>query len=150
MTKNEFVLEDGRKAEEIKIIKSNEVVQELYVEPKPVIEEVEKKLVKRITERRPCAYEKEIEMYDEVTGDVTRIVEKQDCVTKQEVEQMIKEICGINSCCKKEKVGLKIVENNSAKKMLEDKISSKKNYGNYIFLGIILIQVLALLWIVLK
>lgn len=148
MNKNEFTLDDGRKAEEVKIVKEDVVIKEVYAEPKPV--EAEKKLIKRVVERRPCGYEKEIELYDENTGEVTRIIEKQDFVTKQEVEQMIKEICGIGkSCCQKEKVEL-MMEPSPAKKMLEEKIGSKKNYGNYVFLGIILIQVLALVWLVLN
>jgi len=145
--KNEFVLEDGRKAEEVKIVRADSVVQEIYVEPKPVEKEVEKKLVKRITERRPCAYEKEIELYDEVTGEVTRIVEKQDCVSKQEVEQMIRDYCGDKKCCNKKS------ESHIAnpKKMLEEKINSpKSNLISYIVFGVIALQVVALLWILLK
>lgn len=150
MTKNEFVLDDGRKAEEVRIVKSDAVVQELYVEPKPVVEEVEKKLIKRVTERRPCAYEKEIELYDENTGEVTRIVEKQDCVTKQEVEQMIKEYCGERKCC-----GVKKVEmaqpSLSPKKMLEEKLNAPKSKAmSYVIFGIIALQVAALAWILLK
>lgn len=151
MSKNEFVLEDGRKAEEIKTVKEDVVIKEIYAEPKPV--EAEKKLIKRVVERRPCGYEKEIEIYDENTGEVTRIVEKQDFVTKQEVEQMIKEICQINnSCCQKEVNYIKKSEDlTSAKKMLEEKVVSKKNnYGNYIFIGIIAVQILALLWVLLN
>lgn len=150
MSKNEFVLEDGRKAEEIKTVKEDVVVKEIYAEPKPV--EAEKKLIKRVVERRPCGYEKEIEIYDETTGEVTKIVEKQDFVTKQEVEQMIKEICQINNSCQKEVNYIKKSEDlTSAKKMLEEKVVSKKNnYGNYIFVGIIVIQILALLWVLLN
>lgn len=147
MNKNEFILDDGRKAEEVKIIKEDVVIKEVYVEPKPA--QAEKKLIKRVVERRSCGYEKEIELYDENTGEVTRIIEKQDFVTKQEVEQMIKEICGDSKpFVQKEKVEL--MKPSPAKKMLEEKISEKKNYGNYVFLGVILIQVLALVWLVLN
>jgi hypothetical protein len=147
--KNEFVLEDGRKGEEVKIVKEDTVVQEIYVEPKPVVQEVEKKLVKRVTERRPCGYEKEIELYDEVTGEITRVVEKQDFATKQEVEQMIKDYCGIKkSCCNSGEP--KFVVPQDAKKLLEEKINSKKSYVNYVFVGLILIQIVALVWLVLK
>lgn len=175
MTKNEFLLDDGRKAEEVRIVKPDAVVQEIYAEPKPVIKEVEKKLVKRITERRPCGYEKEIELYDETTGEVTRIVEKQECVTKQEVEQMIREYCG-EKCCGGKKTEIakvdKLYPNGTqwtidtksppssnfpsrwtamtAKKMLEDKLNSKSNVMSYVIFGVIALQVAALAWILLK
>lgn len=68
---DEFVYEDGRKAEKVEKEEGKTKVIEVYVEPK-----VEKKLAQRITEKY-CVCEREIETIDENTGKViSKVVEK--------------------------------------------------------------------------
>lgn len=68
---DEFLYEDGRKAEKIEKEEGKTKVTEVYVEPK-----VEKKLAQRITEKY-CVCEREIETIDENTGEVvSKVVEK--------------------------------------------------------------------------
>lgn len=80
---DEFVYEDGRKAEKIEIDQGKTKVTEIYVEPK-----TEKKLAQRITEKY-CVCEREIETIDENTGEiVSKVIEKVlgDAVTTQDAE----------------------------------------------------------------
>ena len=80
---DEFVYEDGRKAEKIEIDQGKTKVTEIYVEPK-----TEKKLAQRITEKY-CVCEREIENIDENTGEiVSKVIEKVlgDAVTTQDAE----------------------------------------------------------------
>lgn len=69
---DEFLFEDGRKAEKVEMDQGKTKVTEIYVEPKPP----QKKLAKRITEKY-CVCEREIETIDETTGQVVeKVVEK--------------------------------------------------------------------------
>ena len=68
---DEFVYDDGRKAEKVEIDQGKTVVTEIYVEPKQ-----EKKLAQRITEKY-CVCERLIETLDELTWEVVHsVVEK--------------------------------------------------------------------------
>jgi hypothetical protein len=68
---DEFLYEDGRKAEKVEKEEGKTKVIEVYVEPK-----VEKKLAQRITEKY-CVCEREIETIDENTGKViSKVTEK--------------------------------------------------------------------------
>ena len=60
----EFILEDGRKAEKIELNENHSTITELYVEPK-----LEKRLKQRIVEKY-CVCEREIQDLDENTGEV--------------------------------------------------------------------------------
>jgi hypothetical protein len=91
---DEFVFEDGRKAEKIEIDQGKTKVTEIYVEPKP-----EKKLAQRITEKY-CVCERLIETLDEITGEVVGSVVEQvsngevlssDSVSKSSVEELVEE-----------------------------------------------------------
>lgn len=80
---DEFVYDDGRKAEKVEIDQGKTKITEIYVEPK-----TEKKLAQRITEKY-CVCEREIETIDENTGEiVSKVIEKVlgDVVSSQESE----------------------------------------------------------------
>jgi hypothetical protein len=90
---DEFVYEDGRKAEKVEIDQGKTKVTEIYVEPK-----TEKKLAQRITEKY-CVCEREIETIDENTGEiVSKVIEKvlgdvttQDAELKPSMEAIVEE-----------------------------------------------------------
>lgn len=122
---DEFVFEDGRKAEKIEIDQGKTKVTEIYVEPKP-----EKKLAQRITEKY-CVCERLIETLDEITGEVVNsVVEKvsdgfvvsSDAVSKSSVETLI-----------------------------EEKINNKPkiSVGSMVLVGIIVAQVVGLIYLLL-
>jgi hypothetical protein len=119
---SEYTLEDGRKAEKVENkIDSVTKVTEVYVEPKP-----EKKLSQRITERL-CVCEREIETLDEVTGEViSRVVEK---VCDQSSEE-------------------KTVSKSALQLVVEDKINKGFGLKNYVFVSVIVLQLLALAYVV--
>lgn len=91
---DEFVYDDGRKAEKVEIDQGKTKITEIYVEPK-----TEKKLAQRITEKY-CVCEREIETIDENTGEVvSKVIEKalgdsvtfQEAKTKPSMESVVEE-----------------------------------------------------------
>ena len=115
----EFIF-DGRKADRVE----NEIdpmtkVTEVYVEPKQ-----EKKLAKRITERL-CVCEREIETINESTGEV--------------VDRVVERVCEGSTTREKS------VEN-PLYAMVEKRVSEGK-VKNYIFIAVIVAQVLALAYV---
>jgi hypothetical protein len=119
---DEFLYEDGRKAEKIEIDEGKIKVTEVYVEPK-----VEKKLAQRITEKY-CVCEREIETIDENTGEViSKIVEK---VKEGEVVSL---------------------ENSksSIEKLIEEKLKNKKSisFSGLFLVALIVLQVVGLIYL---
>lgn len=116
---SEYTLEDGRKAERTtNNPDSMTTVTEVYVEPKP-----QKKLSQRITEKL-CVCERVVETLDENTGEV--------------VNREVHKLC--------EGMSAAASETKSVQKMVEDKLK-KASVGNYVFLGIIALQVAALVYV---
>jgi len=122
----EFVFDDGRKAEKIEIDEGKTKVIEIYVEPKP-----EKKLAQRITEKY-CVCEREIETIDEATGQVlSKVVEK---VSDGQV------------------YSAPVYDDvSSMEKLVEEKISNKSKISttNILFFGLILAQLVGLVYLLL-
>lgn len=119
---SEFILEDGRKAEKTEITPDSMTkVTEVYVEPKP-----QKKLTQRITERF-CVCEREIETIDENTGEV--------------VSREIQKLCEAGS------VGSSGVVKSPMQSLVEAKLT-KNNWKNYLFIGLIAVQVIVLAYVV--
>jgi hypothetical protein len=115
---SEYTLDDGRKAERtVNNPDSMTTVTEVYVEPKP-----QKKLSQRITERL-CVCERVVETLDEATGEV--------------VNREVHKLCDDVSVAS---------ETRSVQKMVEDKLK-KASVGNYVFLGVIAVQVAALVYV---
>jgi hypothetical protein len=126
---DEFVFDDGRKAEKVEIDQGQTKVIEIYVEPKP-----EKKLAQRITEKY-CVCEREIETIDEYTGEIVgRTIEKVDNG----------QVVASSAASANEPV----VETDKSpmEKLVEDKINNKNNLpvGNIILVGVIVAQLLGL------
>jgi hypothetical protein len=122
----EFVFEDGRKAEKFEVEKERTKVIEIYVEPKP-----EKKLAQRIIEKY-CVCEREIETIDEVTGEViNKVIEK---VSDGDVGSF-----------------QEIPMDSSAKKLVEEKIKNKFKFSklNMIIIGVIVVQLIGLCYLLL-
>lgn len=123
---DEFLYEDGRKAEKVEIDQGKTKVTEVYVEPK-----VEKKLAQRITEKY-CVCEREIETIDENTGEVvSKIIEK---VSDGSV------------------VSLESDKTSSIEKLIEEKIKNKKSisYGSIILIALIVLQLFGLFYLLLS
>lgn len=115
---SEYTLEDGRKAERtVNNPDSMTTVTEVYVEPKP-----QKKLSQRITEKL-CVCERVVETLDEATGEVVN----------REVHKLCEGVAAAS-------------ETKSIQKIVEDKLK-KASVGNYVFLGIIAVQVIALAYV---
>ena len=124
---DEFVYDDGRKAEKVEIDQGKTKVTEIYVEPKP-----EKKLAQRIIEKY-CVCEREIETIDEYTGEVvSRTVEKVS--DGQIVASSVDEAD---------------LEKSPMEKVVEEKINSKKDFpiGNMVLIGVIVAQLLGLAYL---
>lgn len=122
----EFVFDDGRKAEKIELDQGKTKVIEIYVEPKP-----EKKLAQRITEKY-CVCEREIETIDETTGEVVgKVVEKVSDGHVEAVESMVAS------------------DNSSLEKLIENKIKNKYklNKSSMILIGLIAAQVVGLVYL---
>lgn len=115
---SEYTLEDGRKAERtVNSPDSMTTVTEVYVEPKP-----QKKLSQRITEKL-CVCERVVETLDEATGEV--------------VSREVHKLCdGVTAAS----------EPKSVQKLVEEKLK-KVSVGNYVFLGVIAVQVVALVYV---
>lgn len=130
---SEFILDDGRKAEKVENNPDSVTkVTELYVEPKR-----SKRLSQRITERF-CVCEREIETVDEETGEV--------------VDHVIENLCSAED--KPSTQTVKLVDdsatqtvNRPMKAAVEKRISDGSNKGFYIFGAIVVVQVLALLYV---
>lgn len=123
---DEFVYTDGRKAEKVEVDNGKTRVTEIYVEPKP-----EKKLAQRIIEKY-CVCEREIEIIDEITGEVVdKIIEK---VTDGQVVESMKDPS----------------QNKSPMQMfVEEKLNkSSMSVSNMVLGGVVLAQLLALVYIV--
>lgn len=120
----EFILEDGRKAEKIELNENHSRITELYVEPK-----LEKRLKQRIVEKY-CVCEREIQELDENTGEVinTTIEKVFDPTEKTEMKKSFMEMQ---------------VEN----KLKNDK---KLSFSNILLVALIGIQVLGLIYFLLK
>lgn len=126
----EFIFNDGRKAEKVEIDQGKTKVIEVYVEPK-----LEKKLAQRITERY-CVCEREIETIDEATGEVVdRVVEKVS-------DGLV--VSSANDSNKSEDVKKSPME-----KVVEEKIKDKSglSVGNLVLIGVIVAQVLGLAYL---
>lgn len=122
----EFVFEDGRKAEKVEIDEGKTKVIEIYVEPKP-----EKKLAQRITEKY-CVCEREIETIDEITGEVlNKVVEK---VTDGKVYSSSDQ---------------SVNPEESMEKIVEEKINSKSKFSKttLILIGFIVLQLVGLAYL---
>jgi hypothetical protein len=129
---DEFVFDDGRKAEKVEIDQGQTKVIEIYVEPKP-----EKKLAQRITEKY-CVCEREIETIDEYTGEIVgRTIEKVD--NGQVVASSA--AASANEPVEADKSPME--------KLVEDKINNKNNLpvGNMILVGVIVAQLLGLAYL---
>lgn len=123
---DEFLLEDGRKAEKVEVDQGKTKVTEIYVEPKPP----QKKLAKRITEKY-CVCEREIETIDEVTGQVVeKVVEK---VLDGQVFSSDSEA----------------VEKSPMQSLVEKKLSEKRNLStsSMVMIGVIIAQVVGLVYL---
>ena len=118
----DFVFDDGRKAEKLEIDQGKTKVIEIYVEPKS-----EKKLAKRITEKY-CVCEREIETIDEITGEVvSKIVEK-----VKDGEVLVAE---------------EPINNYSIENLVEQKIKSKPSVTSIVLTAVIVIQLLGLAYL---
>lgn len=121
----EFIFNDGRKAEKIEVDQGKTKVIEIYVEPKP-----EKKLAQRITEKY-CVCEREIETLDELTGEVIdKVVEKVSDGVVLESKSTIESA-------------------ESLEKVVERKINNKQKFNltSVVLFGLIGLQVLGLLYL---
>lgn len=121
----EFIFNDGRKAEKIEVDQGKTKVIEIYVEPKP-----EKKLAQRITEKY-CVCEREIETLDELTGEVIdRVVEKVSDGAVLESKSTVE-------------------PTESLEKIVERKINNKQKFNltSAVLFGLIGLQVLGLLYL---
>lgn len=121
---SEYTLEDGRKAEKVEnTLDPLTKVTEVYVEPK-----VEKKLSKRIVEKF-CVCEREIETIDESTGQV--------------VDRVVEKVCdGQSSTINQLKSS-----GPSMQEIVEEKLKSSLNLKNYIFAVVVVVQLLALSYV---
>jgi hypothetical protein len=122
---DEFVFEDGRKAEKIEIDQGKTKVTEIYVEPKP-----EKKLAQRITEKY-CVCERLIETLDEATGEVVNSVVEQ--VSEGSV------------------VSSSPIEKSSVETLVEERINNKPkiSLSSVLLAGVIVAQVVGLAYLLL-
>jgi hypothetical protein len=125
---DEFVFEDGRKAQKVEMDHGKTKVTEIYVEPKP-----EKKLAQRITEKY-CVCEREIEIIDENTGEVVeKIIEKVS--DGQPVESL--------------RLDSTSEEKSPMQMIVEEKLNNSKiSKSTMIIAAVILLQMLALGYIV--
>jgi hypothetical protein len=130
---SEFILDDGRKAEKVENNPDSVTkVTELYVEPKR-----SKRLSQRITERF-CVCEREIETVDEETGEVVDHVIENLCSAEDKPStQTVKAADGPATQ----------TVNHPMKAAVEKRISDGSNKGFYIFGAIVVVQVLALLYV---
>ncbi len=122
----EFIFNDGRKAEKIEVDQGKTKVIEIYVEPKP-----EKKLAQRITEKY-CVCEREIETLDELTGEVIdKVVEK------------------VSDGVVLESKSTTVTDTESLEKVVERKINNKQKFNltSVVLFGLIGLQVLGLLYL---
>jgi hypothetical protein len=120
---SEYTLEDGRKAEKVEnnpdpLTK----VTELYVEPK-----LNKRLSQRVTEKF-CVCEREIEMIDEETGEV--------------VSKSVENLCSNGSTLSASKV-----DKSPMQMAVERKLSEKSGWEMYLFGAIVVVQLLALAYV---
>lgn len=119
---SEYTLEDGRKAETLEsVVDPLTKVTEVFVEPKP-----EKKLSKRITEKL-CVCERMIEVLDEATGNVLETIVEKLCGNEEVQSQSVKK---------------------SPRALVEEKLSSGMDVKNWIFIGVIAAQLLALAYVI--
>lgn len=121
----EFIFNDGRKAEKIEVDQGKTKVIEIYVEPKP-----EKKLAQRITEKY-CVCEREIETLDELTGEVI------DKVVEKVSDGVVLESKSTTESAE------------SLEKVVERKINNKQKFNltSVVLFGLIGLQVLGLLYL---
>jgi hypothetical protein len=118
---SEFTLDDGRKAEKVENnVDSMTKVIEVYVEPKQ-----QKKLSQRVTERL-CVCERVVETLDETTGEVVSTV----------VEKVCEGVTEAKSARKSQVLAA-----------VEDRIKSKHNVMNYVFVAVILAQLALLAYV---
>lgn len=120
---SEFILEDGRKAEKTeKNPDAMTKVTEVYVEPKP-----QKRLTQRITERL-CVCEQEIETLDEATGEV--------------ISREVNKLCeGHSGSVVEDKI------TSPMQAVVEEKLN-KSNLVNYVFVGIVALQLAVLGYVI--
>lgn len=127
---SEFTLDDGRKAEKVENkIDQFTKVTEVYVEPK-----LTKKLSQRITEKL-CVCEREIETIDEYTGEVVSKVIEKVCDQVENSDTLTRVFDSSN------KTPFQVVE---------EKVKNSKNIKNYMFAGVILLQLVVLAYILFK
>lgn len=123
---SEYTLEDGRKAEKIENnIDPMTKVIEVYVEPKARM-----KLSQRITEKF-CVCEREIETVDEESGEV--------------VSRVVENLCGTSTLSTTSE---ETATKSSVRMAVEKRIMENSNNGMYVLGGVILLQVLALAYII--
>lgn len=119
---SEFTLEDGRKAEKLENnLDPMTKVTEVYVEPK-----IQKRLSQRVTERF-CVCERVTETLDELTGEV--------------VETLVEKVCEGGSQERVSAVKSPVLS------AVEEKISKKQSFTNYIFVAVILAQLALLAYV---